>query len=196
MLATQVYHGHVCTHTRKDWYEFWMMPTYFRMATILLSFHDLVCDFSSSPKTMVLAKPKISLHTVLQSFSCNHNSLLKRQTIVKVRWTTFDFFSNTPTIRISLINRFRKEVVHGSSPCSARQSPWGRQFAGSKEVNDRRTTSSWSKKGIEIMVPGSGNQAWLNGKCTIEIGDFPIKTSIHRGVSSAMFDCQRVNPRP
>ena len=37
-----------------------------------------------------------------------------------------------------------------------------------------------------------GNQTWLAGKWTIEIGDFPIRTSIHRGFSIAMFDYQRV----
>ena len=38
----------------------------------------------------------------------------------------------------------------------------------------------------------SGNQTWFAGKRTIEISDFLIKTSIHRGFSIAMFDYQRV----
>ena len=37
--------------------------------------------------------------------------------------------------------------------------------------------------------PVSSNMA---GKWTIEIGDFPMKTSIHRGFSIAMFAYQRV----
>ena len=42
------------------------------------------------------------------------------------------------------------------------------------------------------MRVSSGDQTWLAGKWTIEIGDFPIETSIPRGFSSAIFDYQRV----
>ena len=46
-----------------------------------------------------------------------------------------------------------------------------------------------------VLVVGvlSGNQTWRAGKWTVEIRDFPIKTSIDSGFSIAMFNDQRVN---
>ena len=38
----------------------------------------------------------------------------------------------------------------------------------------------------------SENQTWRAGKWTIEICDYPINTSIDRGLSITMFDFQRV----
>ena len=40
----------------------------------------------------------------------------------------------------------------------------------------------------------SGDQTWLAGKWTIEIGDFPMTRPLNMGFSAAMFDYQRVIP--
>ena len=36
------------------------------------------------------------------------------------------------------------------------------------------------------------HQRWRAGEWTIEISDFPVKTSIPEGFSITMFDCERV----
>ena len=74
--------------------------------------------------SMVFLKPKLSQNTVLRYwFFYNPNSLLKCQTIVKVRWSTFDFFSNIPTICVRC-PRCQNSALHSSTDFKHRSSPW------------------------------------------------------------------------
>ena len=59
--------------------------------------------------------------------------------------------------------------------------------ARNRQVSKIHLVDPFQPKGLPSV-----NQTWLDGEWTIEISDFPFKTSIDSGFSIAMFHYQRV----